>query len=260
MNFLKPISALVVLSALGLPLTTPARAEQRHPTIALRYKWTMGQTLRYLVQQDPYFADPASAIETTDLSAPYRPPSVLRLIEQVLAVGKDGTATLRLSLTPEPGFEEEGRPSLAEQVVTVTALGQVVSGDSGLVAPELLSAVFRLPQAVPSAKGAFVILTQDDPPCEMKSITPSHDGLLQQTTQSRRCDRAFFGVGDGMLVRRRISITGSLSLVMIRPRQRAAADFGRVVPNLPIFQTLTIELEPYVGLPLLASAARQSKS
>ncbi len=260
MNFLKPISALVILSALGFSLTTSAQADQRHPTTALRYKWTMGQTLRYLVQQDPYFADPASAIETTDLSAPYRPPSVLRLTEQVLAVGGDGTATLRLSLAPEPGFEEEGRPPRVAQVVAVTALGQVLSGDSGPVPPELLSAVFRLPEAVPFAKGAFVILTQDDPPCETKSTSPSHDGLLQQTTQSRRCDRAVFGIGSGILLRRRINITGSLSLVMIRPRQRGAADFGRVVPNLPISQTLTIELEPYVGPPLLASAARQSKS
>ena len=260
MNFLKPISALVILSTLGFPLTASAQAEQAHLTAALRYKWTMGQTLRYLVQQDPYFADPAGAIETTDLSAPYRPPSVLRLTEEVLAVGKDGTATLRLSLEPEPGFEEEGRLPLVVQVVAVTALGQVVPGDSGPITPELLSAIFRLPRAVPSASGAFVILTQEDPPCEKISTSPSHDGLLRQTTLSRRSDRVVFGLGDGILLRRRISITGSLSLVMIRPRQRGAADFGHVVPNLPLFQTLTIEQEPYVGPPLLASAARQSKS
>ena len=210
---------------------------------SLRCKWTAGQTLRYVIQRDPYFADPAAAVEMTDPNTPYRAPRVLRLTERVVALGRDGTATVRLSLSPEPGFEPaaDDTPLSVTQTVTVTPQGQVTSGQPGLVAPELLSAIFRLPASPVPVRGGVAVLEQDGPAATTKSTTPSHDGLLLQTTQSRRRDRAVFDIGTGTLVRRRITVTGTLSLVMIRPVRRGAADFGRVVPNVPIFQEMILE-------------------
>ena len=260
MNFPIPLYTLSLICCAGITLILPAQAEQAAASSNLHYKWTAGQTLRYLVQQDPYFADPAGAIETADSSAPYRPPSVNRLTEEVLAVGKDGTATLRLTLMPEPGFEEETAQEPVVQTVMVTSRGHLLPQAYNLPAATLLSAIFSLPEAAASAHGPLTILTQDGLPCIAKNTTSSHDGLLLQTTQSRRGERVLFDTEAGILRRRVVTITGSLSLVMIRPGQRGAADFGRVVPILPISQTLTIEQMPYVGPPLLASAARQSKS
>ena len=56
-----------------------------------------GQTWRYLVQRDPYFDDPARAVETTDPNLPYKLPVVERLTEEVLAVGTGGAATGRVT-------------------------------------------------------------------------------------------------------------------------------------------------------------------
>ena len=252
-------------AACGLAFLPAIAAAQPPTTFPLRYQWTPGQTLCYLVQRDPYFTDPAQAIETTNTSAPYRPPIVQRLTEQVLAVGRDGTATLRLTLAAEPGFEEEASPQPPTvQTVSVTPLGQVISQENALADPELLAAIFRLPAAPAPTREGLAILTQDGFPRVTQNTSPGHDGLLLQTTRSRRHDRIVFAAGTGTLLRRTATITASLSLVMIRPAGRSAADFGHVVPNLPIFQTLTVEREnapfPAAALPLRASTARQSKS
>ncbi len=252
-------------AACGLAFLPAIAAAQPPIAFPLRYQWTPGQTICYIVQRDPYFADPAQAIETTDTSAPYRPPTVQRLTERVLAVGRNGTATVRLTLAAEPGFEDAASPQPPTvQTISVTPLGQVISPETALADPELLAAIFRLPAAPVLTREGLAILTQDDLPRVTQSTSPGHDGLLLQTTRSHRCDRVVFAAGTGTLLRRTATITASLSLVMIRPAGRSAADFGHVVPNLPIFQTLTVERQdapfPAATLPSRASTARQSKS
>lgn len=233
--------ALVALCGLGLALLTPAAAAPDSQTFPLRYRWTAGQTHRYLIQCDPYFANPAQAIETTDPKASYRPPRVERLTEQVLAVGTDGTATLRLTLTPEPGFEDSVHPQPpVTQTVTVTPWGQRVGGSEAL-APEMLAVIFRLPADAAETRGTLAFFSEDGPPDITQNKTPGHDGLLLQTTRSRRRDQVVFDVRAGRLVRRTGTITGSLSLEMIRPAKRGADDFGHVVPSLTLLQTLIIE-------------------
>ena len=213
------------------------------------------------MQRDPYFADPAGAIETADPNAPYRPPAVQRLTEQVLAVRKDGAATLRLTLASEPGFEDGTPPET--QTVTVTPLGQVSGAPEGLT-PPLLSAIFRLPDTPVPTQGGLAIITQEGLPAVTENRASGHDGTLLQTTRSRRSDRIVFDIRAGNLLRRTGTVTGSLSLVMLRPAGRSAADFGRVVPNLPLLQTLTVERKddppPVRALPSHASTARRSKN
>ncbi len=265
MDFLRTLRPLSLACCAGFALLPHTHAEAHQRGSALCYKWTAGQTLRYLVQQDPYFADPTTAIELTDLSAPYRPPSVKQLTEEVLSVSKDGAATLRLTLAPEPGFEEGVQEPIV-QTITVTARGRLVSRASDSLAPGLLAAIFSLPETNRPAHGPLAVLTRDGLPCVAKNTTPSHDGLLLQTTQSRRGERVLFDTEAGILRRRVVTITGSLSLVMLRPAHRDAADFGRVVPSLPIFQTLTIEQQPNLAprcVPTpasLVSAAPRSKN
>ena len=250
-------------------LSSPAFAAPAPAMTALRYRWTPGQTLRYVVQRDPYFTAPADAIETTDPNAPYRPPVVERLTEEVLAVGRDGAATVRLTLSAEPGFEDAANPLAANvQTVTVSPLGQMISAPDGRLSPEMLAAIFRLPAAPMPAGGPFAVITQEGRAETTKRISSGHDGLLLQTTRSLRRDRVVFDRSKGQLRRRTVTITGSLSLTMIRPPQRGVDDFGHVVPNLPIFQTLTIEQKeepPFAPaspapLPSRASTARQSKN
>ena len=255
------LCTLTAAFGLGFSLFGSAMAAQMPAAFPLRYRWAPGQTLRYVLQSDPYFADPSKALETADPNAPYRPPTVQRLTEQVLSVGKDGTATLRLTLASEPGFEDGTPPET--QTVTVTPQGQV-SGAEGASAPQLLSAIFRLPDAPVSMRGGLAIIMQEGTPSVRENRSSGHDGTLLQTTRSLRSDRVVFDTSAGSLLRRTGTITGSLSLVMIRPAGRSAADFGRVVPNLPIWQTLTIERKedslPGRVLPSHASTARQSKN
>jgi len=256
------LRALAALCGLGLALLPSAGAAPSPETSSLRYQWKPGQTLRYLIQCDPYFTNPARAIETTDPNAPYRPPIVERLTEQVVSVGTDGAATLRLTLASEPGFEDAANPSVT-QTVTVTPTGQVVSGVSDSLLPELLSAIFRLPDAPVPMRGTVAVITQDGMPNVTHSTSPSQDGVLLQTTRSRRSERVVFDIRAGSLLRRASTVTGSLSLVIMRPAGRSSDDFGHLVPNLPISQTLTIERKDDLmptSAPSHALTARQSKN
>jgi len=208
----------------------------------LQYKWVTGQMIRYLILRDPYFADPQKCIETADPNAPYRSPIVSRLTEKVLSVDSDGTATLQVTISPEPGFEDDSHPQPPiTQTVTVNRSGEMTDGSAASHSTEMLAAIFRLPTDPPPVRNGVSVITQAGPPTVQKATSPSHDGILLQTTQSRRQDRVVFDTYAGNVLRRTETITGSLSLVMIRPKQRSGADFGRVVPSLPILQTLTLE-------------------
>ena len=108
-------------AAVFLALSLPAHAD------APRYQFTPGETLRFLIQRDPYFDDPKGAMETVS-GEDYKPPVVERLTEKVLGVKGDGTATLTLTLTPEPGFEDEDHPQAAlSRTVVVSSSGKVLS-------------------------------------------------------------------------------------------------------------------------------------
>ena len=289
--YLPRLAALAALTFPFLPLA--AHAQMPTPPAALRYKWTPGQTLRYLIVRDPYFTDPARAIETADPRTPQRPPIVERLTERVLGVRPDGTATLRVSVGPEPGFEDEARPARTEtQTVTVTASGQISSPLSPNASPDLFRALFRLP-GDPAAEGAswpgvafrgrqpvateatlagvqggergLAVLTQSLPPGAVQSTSPDHDGTLLQTTRTGGNDRAVFDLAAGTLVKQTSTLTVTVSLAMTNRGARGVADFGHVVPNVVAVQTLTIERRddlptPPVGGPSRALAGRQSKS
>lgn len=234
-----PLRLLTVLSACCslLPLATYAQAPAR-----LRYHWSAGQTLQYLVMRNPYYADPSAAMETTDPNAPYRPPLVQRLTEQVLSVEPNGTAALRLTLGPEPGFDDDVLPAPPMmQTVTVTPTGLIAAGAFPGMPPDLLAAIVRLPSNPVPERGGLAVLTQDLTGSVTQQTSPSHDGTLLQTTRCHKSDRAVFDARTGSLLRRVSTVTGTLSLVMIRPAKRGAADFGHVIPTLPIVQTLTVE-------------------
>ena len=231
----------------GLLLFAPdVQAQTDAAPVALRYHFTPGQRLRYLIQRDPYFDDPAAAIETTDPRAPYRPPVVERLTEEVLAVGRDGTATVRVTVGPEPGFEEEGRPQPpVTRTVRVTPQGWVLTPPPDRAAPDLLRAFFRLPAAPERGESQgqadLTLLTQALPPTVAQSRSPDHDGTLLQTTRSAQADRVVFDVGAGSLRRQVSTLTVGLSLTMTGRGARGAADFGHVIPNVQVVQTMTID-------------------
>ena len=263
---------LVTLAALTFPLlTVAAHAQTPDAPITLRYKWTPGQTLRYTLQRDPYFADPARAIETADSRKPERPPIVERLTEKVLSVGPDGTASLRVWLGPEPGFEDGTRPA-PPSTLTVTAEGRVVSPLTAGARADFLRAFFRLPEGpVTSDERGRAVFTQALPATDVQSTTPDHDGTLLQTTRTAGAERGVFDLGAGSVVRRASTLTVNVSLVMTKRGSRGVADFGRVVPNVVSVQTMTIErrddlplvpagLPAHAASPSRALAGRRSKS
>lgn len=264
MNF-RPLAVLPSLFLLLAPMVQA----QPDTAVKLRYHFTPGQRLRYLVQRDPYFTDPAGAVETTDPNAAYRPPVVERLTEEVQAVGTDGAATVQVTVAPEPGFEDETRPQPSvTRTVRVTPLGQVLTPIADPTTRELLRAFFRLPPAPVRAgetwKGAafvgtdkattsavltaaqggswgLAVITQTLPPTAAESRSPDHDGTLLQTTRSAQADRVVFDVGAGNLRRQTSVLTVTLSLTMTGRGVRGAADFGHVIPNVQVVQTMTIE-------------------
>ena len=279
---------LAAFAALTL-LPLAARAQAPDAAITLRYKWTPGQTLRYTLLRDPYFADPARAIETADPRTPERPPLAKRLTERVLSVSSDGSATLRVSVGPEPGFEDGTRP-LPSVTLTVAADGRVMSPPLPAGAgPDLLRAFFRLPNGPASTgaswpgtsargrqpaatemtltgfsgvKGVQAVLVQTLPPAQVQSTSPDHDGTLLQTTRTAGADRIVFDVAAGSVVRQTSTLTVTVSLMMTKRGIRGVTDFGRVVPNVVTVQTLTIErrddLPPVPAAPPHGSLSRAS--
>ena len=244
---------LATLAALTFPLLTiAAHAQTTDAPTALRYKWTPGQTLRYTLQRDPYFTTPSRAIEMADPRRPERPPVVERLTERVLSVGPDGTATLRISVGPEPGFED-GTRRTAPVTLTVTADGRVTSSLPAGSSPDVLRAFFRLPKtpAMPDERSRAAF-TQTLPPAEVQSTSPDHDGTLLQTTRTDGTDQVVFDGAAGNLLRRSSTLTVTVSLVMTKRGARGVADFGHVVPNVVSVQTLTIERRD--DLPLVTAA------
>jgi len=216
-----------------LPLTALAQSPAAPPL--LRYHFTPGQKLRYLIMRDPYFNDPAGAIEMTNPDAPYRPPVVQRLTEVIQSVQPDGAAILKVTVGAEPGFEDDTRP--LTQTLTVTPLGQILSP---VAASSFLRAFFLLRPAV-QGPGGLAIVTQTLLPSVTKRTSPDHDGTLLQTTRSQQSDRMVFDVGAGNLLRQASTLTVILSLVMTNRGARGVADFGRVIPNVEVTQTMTIE-------------------
>jgi len=285
---------LVSFAALSLGPASAARVPTPDAPVKLRYHFAPGQTWRYLVQRDPYFDDPAGAVETTDPNMPYRPPVVERLTEEVLAVGTDGAATIRVTIAAEPGFEDESCPQPPlTRTVRVTPLGQVLTPIVDPAVRERLRVFFRLP-ATPVRAGetwkgkAFqgtdkvetraaltaewggsrgqATITQTLPPVVAESRSPDHDGTLLQTTRSAQTDRVVFDVGTGSLRRQTSTLTVGLSLVMTGRGARGGADFGHVIPNVQVIQTMTIERQddppalPTPDASLRASTGQRSKS
>ena len=204
-----------------------------------------GETLRFVIQRDPYFADPKAAIETV-ANEPYRPPVVERLTEKVLAVAADGAATLKLTLAPEPGFEDETHPQAAvSRVVVVTASGRVLppAGSEPQNSPEaqdLLRGIV-LTASMNARKDGLAVEDRSSPPTVARSTSPDHDGTLLQTTSVAKSDHVVFDCRRGQLVRAVSTETITLSLVMTGRGRRGSDDFGHVIPNSQVVQTLTIE-------------------
>ena len=261
---------LLALGALCLVSAASVQAQPAAAPVKLRFHFVPGQTLRYLVQRDPYFDDPAGAMETTDPDVAYKPPVVERLTAEVLSVGRDGTAMVRVTVAPEPGFEDAADAAKpAAQTVAVTPLGQVLEYPDLYPVSGFLRAFFRLPAAPVQLGGTWTgktfqgagvvktslalvartgggsqglaVITQGLPPTVAERQSPDHDGTLLQTTRSERADRIVFDVGAGNLRRSTSTMSVTLSLVMTGRGARGSADFGRVVPNMRVIQTMTIE-------------------
>ncbi len=213
---------------------------------APRYQFAPGETLRYLIQRDPYFDDPKGAIETVS-GEEYRPPIVERLTEKVQSVKADGMATLKLTLAPEPGFEDEDRPQAAiSRTVTVTAAGRIVSVSGAALggSPEerdLLRGIVSVPPILSMRKDGLAVETRQSRPVVTQSMSPDHDGTLLQTTSAARSDHVVFDCRRGELIREVSTETITLSLVMTGRGRRGSDDFGHVVPNSTVVQTLSVE-------------------
>lgn len=235
------ISAALALTALFTASPTPVQAQ------SLRYHFTAGETVRYLIQRDPYFDAPQDAIETVASDAEYRPPVVERLTETVEAAGADGTATLLLTLTPEPGFEDADHPQAAlSRTVRVSASGHILSVSAPALGTspaeqDLLRGLVLLPPGTQTRKDGLAVKTSFQAPTVSKSTSPDHDGTLLQTTQTTRSDRWVFNGRRGWLEREVSTLAVTLSLVMTGRGRRGSDDFGHVVPNAQVVQTLSIE-------------------
>lgn len=239
MNCYTPAALILAATAFAPPLQAQ--------TPPLHYHWTKGRTLRFLIQRDPYFADPKGAIETINPDAAYQPPIVERLTEKVRAVAADGTATLTVTLASEPGFEDDMHPQAAlTRTVTATALGQVLSvsgpalGDSP-AEQDLLRGIALLPAAANVRKDGLTVEDRSSPQSVTQSTSPDHDGTLLQTTRCTQSDHVVFDSRRGELVRQLSTRTIALSLVMTGRGRRGTDDFGHVIPNTRVVQTLSVE-------------------
>lgn len=249
---------LTAVPLLLLPIL-PAPAEAPAPSVTLRYRWATGQTMTYLVQQDPYYADPARALAAAEPDAVYVAPAVTRLTEEVQSVARDGAATLKVTQTAAPGFEDEAHPEPPTVwTAVVTARGEV----SGIKTPEALTRAFpRLPvgpvrvgaswagpdgmrltlTAQRGGPNGLAIVTQTFPAATGERRTPDHDGTLLQTTRTAQTGRIVFDLAHGQVARQVQARTVTATLVMTGRGRRGVADFGRVVPNVKAVQTLTME-------------------
>ena len=238
--------AVLAFAAVSLALSLPAQAA------APRYQFTPGETLRFLIQRDPYFADPKAAMDAEDPDAPYLAPAVERLTEKVLSVGTDGGATLSVTLAPEPGFEDEAHPqALLTRTVTVTAVGRVLSvsggslGDNALggspAEQDLLRGFTVLPPGAKARPDGLLVTTQTRPAETLRSTSPDHDGTLLQTTSTATATHLVFDCRRGQIVREVSTETITTSLVMTGRGRRGSDDFGHVIPNAHVTQTLSVE-------------------
>ena len=232
---------VLAVAALALPLPLAAQTPTPH------YQWTPGQTLRYLIQRDPYFADPKSAFETIATDAPYRAPVVERLTEQVQSVAPDGTATLTLTLGPEPGFEDEAAPEpTLTRTVVVSPAGRVLSISGGALGQsaadrDLLRGINLLPAGLTGRTDGLAAETHTEPAAVFVSKTRGHDGILVHTTAAAVSDHLVFDCLGGRMEREVSTMTITMSLVMTGRGRRGSDDFGHVIPNVQMVQTLTIE-------------------
>lgn len=211
------------------------------------YHWTRGETIRFLIQRDPYFDDPPAAMETVTSDANYKPPVVERLTETVRAVAADGTATLLVTLGPEPGFEDEERPQAAiSRTVTVSASGRVLSVAGAALAAgpaerDLLRGLVSIPPNLRRRKDGLVVEDRAEPLVVTQSTSPDHDGTLLQTTTTAEAGHTVFDCRRGQLIRAVWTRTITLSLTMTGRGRRGSDDFGHVVPNAQVVQTLSVE-------------------
>ncbi len=247
---------LVLLPMMPAPAQAPTKSTA--PAVTLRYRWTAGQTLTFLVQQDPYFADPARALAAAEPDAAYEAPIVTRLTEEVQSVARDGTATLKVTRTAAPGFEDEAHPEpLKVQTVTVSPRGEV----SGTGEAEVTRSFPRLPTgpvrvgaswagpggarltlaALRDGPKGLAVVTQTLPLSVGEQRSPDHDGTLLQTTRTTQTGRIVFDLSHGQVARQVQTRTVTATLVMTGRGRRGVADFGRVVPNVKAIQTLTME-------------------
>ena len=240
---------LLIALAFAPALLAPSASAQVQnlPTPAPRYHFVPGQTLRYLIQRDPYFADPKGAMGADDPGALYLAPAIERLTEKVLSVATDGTSTLTVTLTPEPGFEDDAHPQAPlTRTVMVTAAGRVlsVSGEpisEGSAARDLLRGLAALPPGTKARPDGLSVTTQTHPAVVVQSTSPDHDGTLLQTTSAATTSHIVFDCRRGQLVREVSTETITTSLVMTGRGRRGSDDFGHVIPNTHVIQTLSVE-------------------
>ncbi len=217
------------------------------PPPSLCYHWTRGQTMQFLIQRDPYFEEPKAAIAMVTSDGDYKPPIVERLTEKALAVSADGTATLLVTLTPEPGFEDTEHPQAAiSRQVTVSASGRVlsVSGPALGGSPaerDLLRGLVSISPNLRRREDGLAMEDREEPPKTKQSTSPDHDGTLLQTTTTAENDHTIFDCRRGQLVRAIYTRTITLSLTMTNRGRRGSDDFGHVVPNSQVVQTLSVE-------------------
>ena len=232
--------AALALTTLFFALPLPAQAAVPH------YQFTAGETLRFLIQRDPYFDDPKGAMATVS-GEDYKPPVVERLTEKVESVKADGTATLVLTLTPEPGFEDEDAPQAAiSRTVVVSPQGKVLSVSGAALGGspaerDLLRGIVPISPILSRRKDGLAVETRQSLPAVTQSTSPDHDGTLLQTTSAARADHLVFDCRHGQLVREISTETITLSLTMTGRGRRGTDDFGHVVPNAQVVQTLIVE-------------------
>ena len=184
-------------------------------------------------------------METVTSDGNYKPPVVERLTEKVLAVKADGAAVLSVTLAPEPGFEDEDHPQTPLiRVIVVSTSGRIISGGAfgdSPVGQDLLRGIVPISPDLRMRKDGLAVKDRANPPTITRSTSPDHDGTLQQTTQVTQVEHQVFDCRRGHLVRAVITRTITLSLVMTNRGRRGSDDFGHVVPNSEVVQTLTVE-------------------
>ena len=206
---------------------------------APRYKFQVGQTLRYEVTFDSRLPNLAeTSAPTGDDGAAPGVQVAERVTARVKDVRADGTASLDVTVEPWRNSSLAG-PQTYTLRLTPTGVRLPVTGSA---APSL-SAALPFPALLPAHPHPNPTLAEMGQ--STSTVThqqqQTHDGLLVDTTERRRQERIVFDAASGNVLKQASTTWVTRSLRMTNRGKRGSDDFGRVAGVTRLILRTTVQ-------------------